>query len=149
MVDNIIIYAGIGFAAAIIISLLIKFLFAKNVETINMTSDLRANFHKGKSLQEQVRSMSDAGNRNDAVEILKNSGKLNNEQSQKLMELIGKLGGNNNAFANTGGNELLEKVKNMLRENKKIEAIKLMKESGIGSLKDAKDIVDKIESTGT
>ncbi|HQY20772.1 MAG TPA: hypothetical protein PK294_11585 [Ignavibacteria bacterium] len=149
MVDNIIIYAGIGFAAAIIISLLIKFLFAKNVETINMTSDLRANFHKGKSLQEQVRSMSDAGNRNDAVEILKNSGKLNNEQSQKLMELIGKLGGNNNTSANAGGNELLEKVKNLLRENKKIEAIKLMKESGIGSLKDAKDIVDKIESTGT
>jgi len=140
MVDNIIIYAGIGFAAAIIISLLIKFLFAKNVETINMTSDLRANFHKGKSLQEQVRSMSDAGNRNDAVEI---------EQSQKLMELIGKLGGNNNTSANAGGNELLEKVKNLLRENKKIEAIKLMKESGIGSLKDAKDIVDKIESTGT
>ena len=147
MFENIIIYAAIGFAAAIVISLLIKFLFSKNVESVNMTSQLRSNFHKGKSLQEQVRNMVESGNRNEAVELLKNSGNLSGEQSQKVIDMLGKLSGDS-TFVNAEGNELYTKVKNLLRENKKIEAIKLIKESGKGSLKDAKELVDKIESAG-
>ncbi|MFZ1321845.1 MAG: hypothetical protein WAT71_09845 [Ignavibacteria bacterium] len=147
MFDNMFLYAAIGFAAAIVISLLIKFLFSKNVESVNMSSHLKSNFQRGKSLQEQVKSMVESGNRNEAVELLKNSGKLSNEQSQKVIEMLGKLGGEN-TFANAEGNELYSKVKNLISENKKIEAIKLIKESGKGSLKEAKELADKIESTG-
>ena len=124
MFDNMFLYAAIGFAAAIVISLLIKFLFSKNVESVNMSSHLKSNFQRGKSLQEQVKSMVESGNRNEAVELLKNT------------------------FANAEGNELYSKVKNLISENKKIEAIKLIKESGKGSLKEAKELADKIESTG-
>ena len=146
MIENLFLYAVIGFAATIVISLLIKFLFSKNVESVNMSSHLRSNFQKGKNLQEQVKNLVDSGNINEAAKVLENSGKLSGEQSQKVIEMLGRLGGDN-VFTNSGGNELLEKVKNLLKENKKIKAIKLVKESGSGSLKDAKDIVDKIEST--
>lgn len=147
MFDNIFLYAAIGFAAAIVISLLFKFLFSKNVESVNMSSHFSQGFHKGKSLQEQVKNMVDSGNRNEAVELLKNSGKLNSEQSQKIIDMLGKLGGDT-TYANADGNELYTKVKNLIRENKKIQAIKLIKDSGSGSLKEAKEIADKIESAG-
>lgn len=142
MITDIVLYAFAGFGVAAVIFLFFKFVFGKNVETINMQSQSLSG--KAGSVKERIQKLNLHGKSTQAAELIQNSSKLSNSQKEKLTQILSKAG-NIESNVSGSGNELIENVKKLINENKKIHAIKLIMESGVPSLKDAKDIADRIE----
>ncbi len=142
MLTDIILYAFAGFGVAAVIFLFFKFVFGKNVETINMQSQSLSG--KAGSVNERIQKLNVQGKSSQAADLIQNSSKLSDSQKEKLTQILSKAG---SIESNISGsrNELIENVKKLISENKKIHAIKLLMESGVPSLKDAKDIADRIE----
>jgi len=142
MLTDIILYAVSGFAVAAVIFIFFKFVFGKNVETINMQSHSLSD--KAAEVNERVKRLNASGRSGQAAELIQSSN-LNSSQKERLTQILSKAG-NIESNVTGSGSDLIAKVKKLISENKKIEAIKLIKDSGVTSLKEAKDIADRIEA---
>ncbi|MBK9333207.1 MAG: hypothetical protein IPM96_12575 [Ignavibacteria bacterium] len=142
MLTDIILYAVSGFGVAAVLFIFLKFVFGKNVETINMQSHSLSD--KAGEVNERVKRLNASGRSGQAAELIQSSN-LNSSQKERLTQLLSKAGSIESNVTGSGS-DLIANVKKLIRENKKIEAIKLIKESGVTSLKEAKDIADRIEA---
>ncbi len=118
-----------------------------------------------KDVQDRIRSLIDAGKKDEAAQVLKESTGLSLKQATTIIDVMANrgmfggtaggtitgavsVGGVKNKFNFSMGNqdnaETIEQVKNLLRAGKKIEAIELYrKNAGVG-LKEAKDEIERI-----
>ncbi|MBK8984045.1 MAG: hypothetical protein IPM38_17440 [Ignavibacteria bacterium] len=142
MLTDIILYAVTGFGVAAVLFIFLKFVFGKNVETINMQTHSLTD--KAGEIKERVKRLNASGRSGQAADLILSSSKLNSSQKERLTQILAKAG-NIESNVTGSGSDLLAKVKKLISENKKIEAIKLIKDSGVTSLKEAKDIADRIE----
>ncbi|MBS1518751.1 MAG: hypothetical protein JSS91_11745 [Bacteroidetes bacterium] len=145
MAGDILLYIFYGFAAALLIFLFVKIVFGRNVKTIDMSVHYRSGPGKGKEMKEKVKELLSAGNRGKALEFVKTTGNLNDEQSEKLVNFIGNLDRRNFDYTDLD-TELIERVKKLIKEKNTFEAVKLITQSDKMTLSNAKKIIDQIKS---